>query len=904
MKGQGFNLWSADLVVRFFLVLMVCTLGLGSVAPPVAASSPAGALTPLESLLNADGTLNLETGFTGSLDPSGWRMTYTADGAPRFVPARSQIGPQAAIGADSDWDGSFGDQGVNGSVYALAVDSSGNIYVGGSFTQAGGISANYIAMWDGSGWSTMDGGTNSAVHAIAVDSSDNVYVGGTFQYAGSSGTLFNRIAMWDGSGWQPLGTTTSNGVSGSNPPNVYAIAIDEGAFPVLYVGGDFTSVADKNGSQSANYVAAFDTNPDAWTWSLLGVSTDNGVDDVVNALAMDEGNGRLYVGGVFDNATAPTGYVGGANGLVQWNVASASWAFVGGGLTNSSDVVFALALDAGGGLYIGGNFSQVYNTPANNVAYWDSANWSALGTAASNGTNYEVLALAYDLVNNVLYVGGDFLEVYDASGTTSVLHVARWDGSQWASLSVGTSNGVNDNVYVLKMFGDELLAGGLFLSACGTTVNRLARWDGLDWYAFGHGLDNSIYAVAIDSSGNVYVGGVFSKAGGKTVNNIAMWDGGKWNALGKGTNSHVYALAYDNNYDELYVGGGFTQVTQADGSTLDTIYIARWNTLTQQWGQLGNDTSNGVSGGDVEALLYDAATYSVYVGGGFTQVKDSINGTTSCSRVAAWIPGLGRWSTNASLCSGVSGGTTPTVYALAIDSDGELFVGGDFGLAGGSVTASYVAKWNGSAWSFLADSGGTGTEGTDGPVYALAATGNDVYVGGDFSYAGNDAYVNNVAKWDDSTQNWSYLGGGNGNTTSNGVNGIVRALAVSAGGGYVHVGGAFTTAYTDGSTAVSAGRIAVWNVGSSAWDTYGATGMNGAVRAIAFGGSSYLGGDFGQAGGQPSRYIARFTQIDPNAVEVMGLRAGGSPNLLVIAALLVALFLAVLGMNRRKMLLS
>ena len=35
-------------------------------------------------------------------------------------------------------------------VYALAVDASGTLYAGGDFTTAGGVSANYIAKWDGS----------------------------------------------------------------------------------------------------------------------------------------------------------------------------------------------------------------------------------------------------------------------------------------------------------------------------------------------------------------------------------------------------------------------------------------------------------------------------------------------------------------------------------------------------------------------------------------------------------------------------------------------------------------------------------------------------------------------------------------------------------------------------------
>jgi hypothetical protein len=41
--------------------------------------------TPLGSLLSRDGTLNLGSGFSGSLDPSGWKMETDLEGRPRFV---------------------------------------------------------------------------------------------------------------------------------------------------------------------------------------------------------------------------------------------------------------------------------------------------------------------------------------------------------------------------------------------------------------------------------------------------------------------------------------------------------------------------------------------------------------------------------------------------------------------------------------------------------------------------------------------------------------------------------------------------------------------------------------------------------------------------------------------------
>ena len=51
------------------------------------------------------------------------------------------------------WDGanwSALGSGMNRTVYALAVDGAGDLYAGGDFTTAGGVSANYIAKWNGS----------------------------------------------------------------------------------------------------------------------------------------------------------------------------------------------------------------------------------------------------------------------------------------------------------------------------------------------------------------------------------------------------------------------------------------------------------------------------------------------------------------------------------------------------------------------------------------------------------------------------------------------------------------------------------------------------------------------------------------------------------------------------------
>jgi len=122
---------------------------------------------PISSILNPDGTLALKSGFTGSFDPSGYRMISNPGEAPRFVPIKAM-----AADPDDAWFTNFKINGVPKSVNAVAISGS-DVYVGGVFTTAGGIPANYIAKWDGASWSALGTGLNGPV------SSQSIVISGT-----------------------------------------------------------------------------------------------------------------------------------------------------------------------------------------------------------------------------------------------------------------------------------------------------------------------------------------------------------------------------------------------------------------------------------------------------------------------------------------------------------------------------------------------------------------------------------------------------------------------------------------------------------------------------------------------------------------------------------------------------
>jgi uncharacterized delta-60 repeat protein len=210
----------------------------GSIDATVISSSFFGDFT-IRSDSSKDTEFDNSTGFNdnvntividsnGKIYVGGFFTTYKGVQANRII----RLNPDGS--KDTEFDNSTG---FNGAVTTIAIDSNGKIYIGGSFSTYKGVSAwNIIRLNpDGSKDTGFDNSTgfNTFVRAIAIDSNGKIYVGGTF--SSYKGVEANEIIRLNPDGSKDTEFDNSTGFNNI----VYDITIDSNG--KIYVGGLFTT---------------------------------------------------------------------------------------------------------------------------------------------------------------------------------------------------------------------------------------------------------------------------------------------------------------------------------------------------------------------------------------------------------------------------------------------------------------------------------------------------------------------------------------------------------------------------------------------------------------------------------------------------------------------------------------
>ncbi|MBX3731220.1 MAG: tandem-95 repeat protein, partial [Verrucomicrobiae bacterium] len=562
--------------------------------------------------------------------------------------------------------------------------------------------------------------------------------------------------------------------------------------------------------------------------SFLAGSAINGS---VNAVAV-QSDGKVLIGGAF---TTVNGVVRGR--IARLNADGTTDETFGNGLAGANDNVGALAVQGDGKVLIGGNFTAVNGATRGRVARLNSD--GTLDTSFGNGmsgANSAVLALAVQGDGRVL-MGGDFTTVNGSARG----RVTRLNSNGTLDTSFGNGlAGANSVVHALAVQGDgKVLMGGRFTTVNGAARARVARLNSngtLDT-GFGNALNLSggnVYALALQSDGKVFIGGDFP-----WVNGIGPGELVRLNTDGtqdtsfregwQGLSGGVVALAVQND-GKVLIGGWFTQVNGVGRGK-----VARLNSD----GTLDTSFGNGQLGTDHEvralALQGDG---KVLIGGDFKAVNGVARG------------GAARLNSNGTLDTGFGNGMSGPhsgVEALAVQSDGKVLIGGSFAAVSG-VARGRVARLNSDGT--LDTSFGNGLTGANEPVWALALQGDGkVLIGGGFSTV-NGVARGRVARLNSNGTLDTSFGSGQA-----GANEQVWALVLQS-NGKVLIGGSFTA--VNGVARGRVARLNSDGTLDTSFGN-GLTGASWTVRALALQGDGkvLIGGEFNAVNGVARSGVAR-----------------------------------------------
>ncbi len=336
----------------------------------------------------------------------------------------------------------------NNEAYALAsFDDDGpgphstELYVGGLLDSVAGVpNTEWIAKWNGSAWSSLGNPnlTNRPGALQVYDDDDGgpnlpaLYVGGTFSMAG--GLPVGRVAKWNGTNWSQPGL----GVAAPFLAEVLCMTIHDmdgpgGNIPSLVVGGRFTTA----GGNPAENVALWRNN----TWSGAATTFSGGI-PVVNAVASYDADGagpanpELYIGGDFAGVNGVTG----TSFIAKWN--GISWSSVGGGMDMRVYTLSVYDADGAGPqnslLIAGGDFLNAGGQSTRRIAAWNGTAWSPLdgpnGEGVLDGSVRTLIAHPGPSDSSTLMAGG----VFSVAGGISSISFAQWSQPTIAVSSTGS----------------------------------------------------------------------------------------------------------------------------------------------------------------------------------------------------------------------------------------------------------------------------------------------------------------------------------------------------------------------------------------------------------------------------------------------------------------------------------
>jgi len=703
----------------------------------------------------------------------------------------SSVGPNTGRGVGIDaTTGNYisGFPDVNGQINAVVSDDAGGWYIGGVFTQVGGVARSCIAhiksdktvdTWNPN---INDGGVDNLQKVFTLTKyGSTIYVGGLFTQVGSA--IRGNVAAIDSA----TGLATTWNPSPDN--TVYSIIVTP---QYTFLGGVFTTFAGAIDSTTpGNIPAGIPSNKrqgvaelftgqnilTQWNTTIAG-GTNTGQGPYGNialgVYAMQLINGRLYCGGNF-------GSLGGNNamGVTSIDTANTYYPTPTGFNPNRVTIlkyrpIYALA-NSGDTLFVGGGFGNfgsnltvrnhiaavLISTGASGTQGTTISTWNpniALNGNISNENSYPYYVNSMVVSNGTLYVSGKFTTINTIVSRNNIAAINQ----SGTGIVTSWNPNASDAVQSIALHGNSIYAGGNFTSVNGQTRNNLCEINAASGTLTSWNPNSNNAVQALVFSGNtLFVGGAFTNIGGQSRSNIAGIDSasGLATAWQANTNFSVSSLAV--NAGMLYAGGVFTQIGGIGVGDSVRSYIAQIDTAVTAGVSLWNANADG----SVSVLaasgssIYAAGTF-LNIGGQARNIFAALDATTSLA--TSWNPN-----------------PTSSVNSIAI-SGLTVYAGGTFTNIGGAARNSIAAL---DATTGLSTAWDPNITGTSAQVNAITVNGSTVYAGGVFAQVGASTR-NNAAAIDVST--------GNATSWNPNANGGVNALLVDHTNHAIYLGGAFS----------------------------------------------------------------------------------------------------------------
>lgn len=485
-----------------------------------------------------------------------------------------------------------------------------------------------------------------------------------------------------------------------------------------------------------------------------------GVVGIVNTTSL-QADGKLFIGGAFTQFNGTT-----ANNLLRLNSDGTLDNTFNSG-TGCNYPVNASVIQPDNKIIIGGIFSEYNGTVTPSIARLN--NDGSLDASFNTGTGFDGIVNSIVLQpDGKIIVGGDF-STFNGTAISKIVRLNS-DGSIDSGFNSGTGFDNYVNTVYLQPDG-KILIGGFFTAYNGTPTGYLARLNvngSLD-AAFnigGAGFNEEVHSINMKPDGSILVGGWFTGYNDDSCMRLALLQAdGTFDLslnVGTGATGRIYNSVFLPNGKIVIVG------------TFDTFdgTVANGMTCLQPNGEVDLGFNQGFGLDGVAFSLILQSNNDIVVSGSFGTYNNFSRGS------------IVRIHSDGSLDDTflVSAGFNQQVNTLAEQADGKMIVGGDF------------KSFNDQPVKFLTRLIENGTvdptfnvgTGINGAVYALKIQ-NDgkIVVGGSFTHYDGIA-CNRITRINsDGSIDPTF-------TTVTGFNAPVRAIEVQQDGKII-VGGQFST---------------------------------------------------------------------------------------------------------------